>query len=92
MTTRRSLVAALGAAGMMPGSWVHAQDAHGMSPHEILIGRATPASSPFGGMALQRRTGAYACIAAVNAAGGIHGRKIRLVDRDDAYEANKVLG
>ncbi|HSW19113.1 MAG TPA: ABC transporter substrate-binding protein [Ramlibacter sp.] len=34
--------------------------------------------------------GADACIARINASGGIHGRRIRLLDRDDGYRAEKA--
>jgi ABC-type branched-subunit amino acid transport system substrate-binding protein len=63
----------------------------GVSEHTILIGRLTPRGSPnFAGMAKQRTEGADAYIASINAAGGVHGRRIVLKDRDDAYERERA--
>lgn len=88
MLGRRQFVGSLGALGLAPAL---ALAENGVSDREILIGRSTPASSPpFKDMALQRRTAADACIAALNAAGGVHGRRLRIVDRDDAYQAPKA--
>lgn len=86
---RRTLVSALGMASLCWPTLLRAQE--GVSPREVLIGRVTPSSSPlFGSMALQRRTAANAYIDFVNAQGGVHGRNLRVVDVDDAYDAEKA--
>ena len=84
MASRRRVLGLVGAGvnGGIP-LWVRAEP--GVREDEVLIGRTTPASPPFTPMTMQRRVGANACIAAVNAAGGVHGRKLRIVDLDDAY-------
>ncbi|ROZ78860.1 ABC transporter substrate-binding protein [Ramlibacter sp. WS9] len=85
---RRRLIAALASCGAPA---LFAQNAvPGVTDREILVGRITPADSPFADMARQRRLGADACIARINASGGIHGRRIRLLDRDDGYRADKA--
>ncbi len=84
MLSRRSVLKAMTFSGLAPAV-VRAEP--GVSDQEILIGRTTPASPPITEMTMQRRGGADACIAAVNAMGGIHGRRIRIIDRDDAYDA-----
>lgn len=85
---RRSLLAVL-ASGAAPS--LLAQNAvPGVTDREILLGRITPSDSPFADMARQRRLGADACIARINAGGGIHGRRIRMLDRDDGYRADKA--
>ncbi len=72
-------------------SAVAAVDEVGVSTETILIGRVTPRGSPvFGGMAKQRTGSADAYIASVNAAGGVHGRKLVVKDRDDAYKADQA--
>lgn len=54
----------------------------------IRIGRVLPHSVPaFAAMAQQRAQGADACVAHINASGGIHGRRIVVLDRDDGYDA-----
>ncbi len=66
-----------------------ATDETGVSANAIIIGRVTPRGSPvFGGMAKQRTGSADAYIASVNAAGGVHGRKLVIKDRDDAYKSD----
>lgn len=58
----------------------------GVTGDKVLIGRVTPRSSAvFGGIARLRASSADAYFAAVNASGGVHGRKIVVVDRDDGY-------
>lgn len=86
--SRRTLL--LSCAAVWPDC-VRAQATPGLGEREVLIGRSTPASSPFAEMARQRRTGADAWIARINAAGGVHGRRIRIIDRDDAYRADKAV-
>jgi branched-chain amino acid transport system substrate-binding protein len=88
--SRRELIISLGAAGAALPALTRAASSGAPSDREILIGRTTPASSPFAEMARQRRTGADACMARVNAAGGLHGRRLRIVDRDDAYQPEKA--
>ncbi|HSV34171.1 MAG TPA: ABC transporter substrate-binding protein [Ramlibacter sp.] len=88
--SRRGVIISMGAAGIALPALAQAQAGGGVTDREILIGRTTPAGSPFNEMARQRRAGADACMAQVNAAGGVHGRRIRIIDRDDAYQAEKA--
>ena len=61
------------------------------APASILVGRVMPTGSPaFGAMARQHGSGAEACIAGVNAQGGVAGRRIVLRDRDDGYVAARA--
>jgi ABC-type branched-subunit amino acid transport system substrate-binding protein len=78
------LVAGGTAASVLP--WAAAQTA--LTAESISIGRLLPRSSAaFGEMARQRADGADACIAHVNATGGIGGRRLVINDRDDGYSA-----
>lgn len=58
----------------------------GVSPKEIKIGMANALSGPAAALGLQLKAGAVAHIDKVNAAGGVHGRKIKLISLDDAYD------
>jgi branched-chain amino acid transport system substrate-binding protein len=58
----------------------------GGSNHELRIGMANALSGPAAGLGLQLRAGAAAYLDKVNAAGGVHGRTIRLISVDDAYD------
>jgi ABC-type branched-subunit amino acid transport system substrate-binding protein len=64
--------------------------APGVSATEVLLGQSASFSGSFAGQAASYRDGALACFAAVNAAGGIHGRRIRLLSVDDAYDAQRA--
>jgi branched-chain amino acid transport system substrate-binding protein len=75
---------------LLSSNVLHAQDV-GISADKILIGLVTPKSSIFAGMQKQRTGAADAYIASVNAAGGVNGRKIVIIDRDDAYDPKKAL-
>jgi ABC-type branched-subunit amino acid transport system substrate-binding protein len=66
--------------------------APGVSATEVLLGQSASFSGSFAGQAASYRDGALACFAAVNAAGGIHGRRIRLLSVDDAYDAQRATG
>lgn len=82
----RGALAALGASFllMLAGTSVWAAD-------EIIVGRTVVLSGPLGKDSQAKCDGADALVAAVNAAGGVGGQKIRVVTLDDAYvPANTV--
>lgn len=53
---------------------------------ELLFGMSGPFSGPAKEMGTEVRTGIEVAFAAQNDAGGVHGRKLRLVALDDAFE------
>lgn len=63
---------------------VSAED--GISASEIRLGMANAQSGPASGLGVGMKVGASAYLARVNAAGGVNGRKIELVVKDDGYE------
>lgn len=62
----------------------------GVTQNEIVIGMSNALSGPASGLGTQLKAGATAYIDKVNAAGGVHGRKIRLVSYDDGYEPEQA--
>ncbi len=58
----------------------------GISDNEIVIGQSCALTGPANQLGNQMRDGALTYFAAVNANGGIRGRKIRLITKDDGYE------
>lgn len=58
---------------------------------EIVIGQVTPLSGPLAPTGSHIRAGAQLYFDAVNASGGVHGEKIRLVTKDDAYKAAETV-
>lgn len=62
----------------------------GISPRAILIGQSAPFSGASSGIAKQFRKGSYYALSDVNAHGGIHGRQIIMIYRDDQYKPQKA--
>ena len=63
----------------------------GQALTEIVIGQVTPLSGPLAPTGSHIRAGAQLYFDAVNAKGGVHGEKIRLVTKDDAYKAAETV-
>ena len=58
---------------------------------DIIIGQVTPLSGPLAPTGIHTRAGAQLYFDVVNARGGVHGRKIKLITRDDGYQASETL-
>lgn len=57
----------------------------------IPIGRSLPLTGPFATYGMAKLHGQDAYIAAVNRAGGVHGRTIKLITLDDRYEPESTV-
>ena len=62
----------------------------GVTEKEIRIGMANALSGPASGLGVNLKAGTEAYFARINAAGGVNGRKIVLVSKDDGYEPEKT--
>lgn len=67
----------------------HAADP-GVSDNEIRIGQFAAQTGPAAELGKRMQVGILAHFNAVNAAGGINGRQIKLISRDDGYEPEKA--
>jgi branched-chain amino acid transport system substrate-binding protein len=63
----------------------------GVTDHEILMGMSAAFSGPSQDLGNRMKLGIDTGFAQVNEAGGIAGRKLRLVALDDGYEGNRAL-
>ena len=63
----------------------------GVSDAEVVIGSVSDLSGPFAAFGAPAVRAAQMHFTAVNAAGGIHGRKIRFVVEDSSYQMPKAL-
>ena len=63
----------------------------GVSADTITLGQSTSLSGPLGDLGQEVLTGANVYFDALNARGGVNGRSIKLVTRDDAYDSKKTL-
>ena len=57
----------------------------GVTNNQILVGMSTVLTGPASFLGTSFKTGSEACLKAVNAAGGVNGRKIKLIAYDDGY-------
>jgi len=78
----RVRLAALAAAALAMTA-VHAQQTPGVTASTIIIGQSAPLTGANAELGNDIRNGALAYFARVNAAGGVHGRKIELATIDD---------
>lgn len=67
-----------------------AQASPGVSDTEIVIGQSGQLTGPLAALTSEVRLGSSLYFDQVNAAGGIRGRKIRVVALDDAYDPKKA--
>jgi branched-chain amino acid transport system substrate-binding protein len=58
---------------------------------DIVIGQVAAFSGPLAPTGTHMRAGAKLCFDAVNAEGGVHGARIRLVTRDDGYKTEETV-
>ena len=63
----------------------------GISKNEILIGSIQDLSGPLAGYGKQARNGMQMALEEINETGGIHGRKIKLLIEDSAYDPKKAV-
>jgi branched-chain amino acid transport system substrate-binding protein len=62
----------------------------GVSDNEIIFGMSAPFSGPAKELGRGMKTGIDIAFAAVNEAGGINGRKLKLIALDDGYEPDRT--
>ena len=67
-----------------------AANAQGVTANTILIGQSAAQSGPAQELGKEMKSGAEAYFDAINKAGGVNGRKIKLVSLDDGYEPDKA--
>jgi branched-chain amino acid transport system substrate-binding protein len=65
--------------------------AMGLSDSEIRFGIAAPLTGASKNLGLQMKVGIETAFNEVNAAGGIHGRQLKLISTDDGYEPGRTL-
>jgi ABC-type branched-subunit amino acid transport system substrate-binding protein len=63
----------------------------GVSADKIVFGQAAVLEGPASALGIGMRDGLTAAFAEANAKGGVKGRKLELMSRDDGYEPNKSI-
>jgi branched-chain amino acid transport system substrate-binding protein len=71
---------------------LHARaDEVGVSSDTILFGQAAALDGPSSALGLGMRQGILAAFAEINAKGGVRGRKLKLISRDDGYDPDRSV-
>ncbi|WP_418647534.1 ABC transporter substrate-binding protein [Thauera butanivorans] len=87
MKALRRLALALSA--VLAGASAHAADAAGVSAREIVVGHVSDLSGPIAMLGTPVRDGMLMRFDEANAAGGVHGRMLRLVVEDAGYDPKR---
>jgi branched-chain amino acid transport system substrate-binding protein len=71
---------------------LHARaDETGVSSDRILFGQAAALEGPSSALGQGMRQGILAAFAEINAKGGVHGRRLELISRDDGYDPDRSV-
>src|SRR5258705_8712283 len=90
-TQLRRAAAAAAMMALLPSGEASAQTtAQGVMTHELIIGTHVDLSGPLAPWGKAVRNGLTMAIAEANAAGGVSGRKIKLIVKDDAYNSARA--
>ncbi len=87
MNPFRSAIAAF---ALSLSSFACYSETDGVTKDAILIGQSAALTGPAAAIGTAMRNGALAYFDEVNAAGGVHGRQIKLVTMDDAFEPDRA--
>jgi branched-chain amino acid transport system substrate-binding protein len=90
--SKRHALFALIAVGMLAfANAAIAQKVNGVTDTEILIGSHGPLTGPAAYIGLGARSGLDLAVEEINAAGGVHGRKLKVLFEDDGFSPAKAL-
>ncbi|HEV2955742.1 MAG TPA: ABC transporter substrate-binding protein [Xanthobacteraceae bacterium] len=78
-----------GALALAPANPAAAED--GVSADSITFGQAAVLDGPASALGQGMRAGIRAAFEEVNARSGVHGRKLKLISRDDGYEPDRAI-
>ena len=87
----KSLIRRLAAACLCLSVAVGHAQAPGVGNDRILLGQSAAFAGPAAELGKAMREGALLYFEQVNAAGGIHGRRIELISLDDGYEPDRAI-
>jgi len=86
---RGSFAAAIALGATMIAGSASAED--GVSADTIVFGQAAVLDGPASALGLGMKAGLDAAFAEINAKGGVHGRKIKLISMNDGYEPDRSI-
>ncbi|WP_426408635.1 ABC transporter substrate-binding protein [Bradyrhizobium ganzhouense] len=89
--SRAATCIALAAALLAAATLTAKGDEVGVSEDAILFGQAAALEGPSSVLGQRMRQGIVAAFTEINAKGGVHGRKLQLISRDDGYDPDRSL-
>jgi branched-chain amino acid transport system substrate-binding protein len=87
----RRLSTAAFSAGLFIALSVPAMAENGVSADAVVFGQAAPLEGPAAALGTGMRAGIQAAFEEANRNGGINGRKLKLISRDDGYEPDRSI-
>lgn len=90
MNRRLSIIATAAGLAMAAAVPAHAQQ-QGITDTEIVVGDILPLTGPPALLGVAHNLGVKVAISELNAAGGVNGRKIRLISEDDGYVPTRTI-
>jgi branched-chain amino acid transport system substrate-binding protein len=91
MSMRRYGAAAALAGAIALASLSPARAEDGVTADSITFGQAAVLQGPASALGQGMRAGIQAAFDEINARGGVHGRKLKLISRDDGYEPERAI-
>jgi branched-chain amino acid transport system substrate-binding protein len=89
---RRPVIAPmLAACALVASAVLPATAEDGVTADAILFGQSAPLEGPASALGQGMRRGILTAFDSVNRSGGIHGRRLELISRDDAYEPDRSI-
>jgi branched-chain amino acid transport system substrate-binding protein len=89
MKSMRFGLAAVGLLAALASTAARAED--GVSADTVMFGQAAVLGGPASALGLGMQAGIQAAFDEINRKGGVHGRKLTLVSRDDGYEPDRAI-
>lgn len=89
--SRAATCIALAAALLAAATLTARGDEVGVSEDAILFGQAAALEGPSSALGQRMRQGIVAAFTEINAKGGIHGRRLQLISRDDGYDPDRSV-
>ncbi|MES1148956.1 MAG: ABC transporter substrate-binding protein, partial [Bradyrhizobium guangdongense] len=91
LATRIVLVVVLAVVLVIANAFAARSDEVGVSADTILFGQAAALEGPSSALGQRMRQGIVSAFTEINAKGGIHGRKLQLISRDDGYDPDRSV-
>jgi ABC-type branched-subunit amino acid transport system substrate-binding protein len=91
LALRLGVLAMLSSCALVSATMVPAAAEEGVTADTIVFGQSAPLAGPAAALGLGMQTGIQAAFEEANGAGGVNGRKLKLISMDDGYEPDRSI-